>query len=687
MEFREYVSILNDGLDTIKGVGEKKTSLFAKRGIYNLWDLLYNFPQRYEDRTVYFTISDAPTGTSCCINATVRSAVVEKKIKKNISLYILRVEDATGVMNVKWFSSPFNKTKLKRGEHYTFFGVVDVSGNSKEMSLRDMEPFGEKTVTGVILPVYSLVSGLTQKDFRKAIAFVQSKLENMFETLPSDVLAEHNLMPLKEAVFQMHTPTDNDTLSKARRRIAFEELFVLGLALRRVRSLREIKSNIEITNIKCASDFAANLPFEMTQDQKKTINEICLDFKSGKPMNRLVQGDVGSGKTAVAACAAYIVAKNGYQTALMAPTEILANQHFEALTGFFANSGIRCCLLTSSTSKRKGLIESITRGEYDVVIGTHALIEDRVSFAKLGLCITDEQHRFGVNQRAALSKEDEHPHVLVMSATPIPRTLSLVIYGDLDVSVITTLPGGRQKVDTFCVGEQMRPRLNEFIRKQIEAGNQCFVVCPLIEESEKVNAQSGEETYKRLCDTFANVRIGFLHGKMSAEQKNDIMEKFRNNELSVLVSTTVIEVGIDVPNATLMIIESADRFGLSQLHQLRGRVGRGDKKSYCVLVTDSTNDFSKERMKIMCTHSDGFEIAEEDLRLRGCGEFFGTRQHGIPELKVANLFTDLPLAKEAMNCCDDLLKKDPELGLPQHRGLRLRIDRLFNEFGNFKIFN
>lgn len=687
MNSNEYISILNSELTIIKGIGEKKQSLFNKMGIYSIWDLIYKFPRSYEDRRTFHTIDSAPASASCCINAVIRGNVIEKRLKKTMSLYILRVEDSTGVMNIKWFSSPFNKHKIKRGMKYSFYGIVEEAGSLKEMVLKDMEPCGEQNLIGRILPMYSLTQGLSQKDFRKALSFALDKIEVIYETLPNSIVEKNSLMPLWDAVRQLHNPTDPDILSKARYRLAFEELFILILAMKRMRIISNITTQVIARDTKCAAEFAGALPFVLTDDQKKVINDICTDFKSGKPMNRLIQGDVGSGKTVVAAAAAYIMSKNGYQSAFMAPTEILATQHYHAFLNFFKNTGVTIGLLTGSSKNKDEIISNISNGVYDIIIGTHALIEDRIKFKKLGLCITDEQHRFGVKQRARLSENNAYPHVLVMSATPIPRTLSLVLYGDLDVSVISSAPAGRQKVDTFCINETLRSRLNGFIEKQVKLGQQCFVVCPLVEESEKIEAISGTQMFEKLKKTFPQFNVAFLHGQMSAEEKDKIMKDFRDKAYQILVSTTVIEVGIDIPNATLMVIENAERFGLSQLHQLRGRVGRGNNKSYCVLVSDTRSDESKERMKIMCHSSDGFEIAQKDLEMRGCGEFFGTRQHGVPELKVANLFTDLPIVEHAQQVCDDILKLDPNLSSENFTNLRNRIDTLFRTFGSIEIFN
>ncbi len=687
MTFNEYVDVLNSGIDTVKGIGTKKKALFEKMGIYSLWDILYTFPRTYEDRTVFLSIKDIKCDSFCSIKAVIRDNVIEKKLKNNMSLYILRVEDATGTMSVKWFSSPFNKYKLKRGGIYSFYGQIQKNGLANEMLVKEIEPADENTLIGRIIPIYPLTQGISQKDFRNCITSVLTMLEVVYETLPQEVISSENLMALGDALKQIHMPQDKDSLQKARFRFAFEEIFVLMISMRRLRQSLGVKTGVAIDDTKCALDFANRLPFPLTDDQKNVVNDICRDFKNEKPMNRLVQGDVGSGKTAVCALASFVMAKNGYQTALMVPTEILATQHYATFNKFFEGTGINIALITGSTKDKKIVATDVSMGKYDIVIGTHALIQDNVKFNKLGLCITDEQHRFGVKQRAALSKGDNYPHVLVMSATPIPRTLSLILYGDLDISVIKSLPLGRQKVDTFCVNSSMRARLDSFIQKQVDEGHQCFVVCPLIEESEKVNAKSGMEEFQRLSKVFPCLNIGFLHGKMTPTEKDEMMQSFKDKKYDILVSTTVIEVGIDIPNATLIVIENAERFGLSQLHQLRGRVGRGKDKSYCVLVCDTDSEDSKKRMKIMCSSSDGFVIANEDLKLRGCGEFFGTRQHGVPEFKTANLFTDVEALEVADRACNMIMTTDPELDSDKNKSLKMRIEKLFKEFGGIEIFN
>ncbi len=687
MDFKQYVSLLNSSITVLKGIGNKKGALFNKIGIFSVWDLLYFFPRAYDDRTNFYSIAQLPEGVSCCVSGVVAGPVIEKRIKSKMSLYILRIEDKTGFLTLKWFSSPYNRHKIRRGEVYSFCGVVSKNQSTKEMLVRDMEPYEKNELLGKILPVYSLTNGLTQNDFRRSVKFVLDTVKLFWETLPNEILTNNMLTNISEALREMHFPTNSQNLKDAKRRFAFEELFILCLAMRKMRSVNSVSTGVDIKNTDCVLEFKEKLPFELTFDQRKAIDDICMDLKKTVPMNRLIQGDVGSGKTVVAASCAYISAKNGYQTAVMAPTEILARQHYRTFNDFFKESGIRICLLTSGVKNKNKLIEDIKNFKYDIVIGTHALIQDKVSFANLGVCITDEQHRFGVKQRASLANSGNNPHVLVMSATPIPRTLSLVVYGDLDISVISTLPGSRQKTDTFCIGENMRNRLNGFIEKQVEEGHQCFVVCPLIEASESIEANSGKQVFDYIKDIFPKYNIAFLHGKMSVVEKDEIMNDFYLGKYEILVSTTVIEVGIDIPNATLMIVENAERFGLSQLHQLRGRVGRGSFKSYCILISDCKTEEAKERMKIMCRASDGFEIADYDLKLRGCGEFFGTRQHGLPELKVANLFTDSNLIEEAKRSCDTVLARDSELSCDEYFPLRLRIEKMFKDIDYHRIFN
>lgn len=686
MDFNKYVSILNSDLCVLKGVGTKKSALFSKIGINTIADLIYYFPRTYEDRTVFYNVSSAPDDVFCCIKAKAISRILEKKIKKNISLYILKAEDDTGVISVKWFSSPYNRLNIRVGEEYIFYGKISNDKN-KEMDMRVIEPVGDQKNTGCIVPVYSTTNGLTQNDIRKAVKNALLLVDEIFETMPDNILKRNKLVDKNTAIKTMHNPDSFESYKIARRRLAYEELFILVLALAKIRKSTKTQTCIIPQNVNCAFEFIKKLPFELTDGQKKAVNDICVDFSKGHPMSRLLQGDVGSGKTVVAATAAYVMAKNNYQTAIMAPTEILANQHFETFKSFFENHNIKIEFLTSSVKNKKEIAESLKNGTVDVVVGTHALLEEYVEFSSLGLCITDEQHRFGVKQRSKLTHNEKYPHVLVMSATPIPRTLSLILYGDLDVSVITSLPKGRIPIDTFCVNSTFRERIYNFMKNNIAEGHQCFVVCPLVEESEKIDANSSVTMYNNLSKIFGEKKVLLIHGKMSSAEKDDVMASFKKGDADVLVATTVIEVGIDIPNANIIVIENAERFGLSQLHQLRGRVGRGCNKSYCILITDNTSEETAQRMNIMCTAKDGFEVAKKDLELRGCGEFFGTRQHGLPELKIANLFTDIDIVNDVKKECDLIIKNDPELTFEEHLYIKNRIDNIFDTYGSVEILN
>lgn len=687
MEFDKYVKLLNSELTVLKGVGEKKSALFAKLGVHSVWDLLYFFPYEYEDRRRFFKIAALPEGEFGCIKAYPKGKVRKKNIRRNIAIFSLNAADNSGMINIKWFSSPYFKIDFDETSEYVFYGKCVNTYGRREFELKSWEKATSANTTGIILPVYHAVAGLGQSAIRSALLGAAEAVPALIDALPKSILDKYSLMGIDEAVRQMHRPQSDEKLAAARHRLAFEELFVLRLALMFLKSRRTVGEGIVFKNVSCVASFAATLPFELTAPQKKVVNEICADFLSGKAMNRLLQGDVGSGKTVVAACAIYAACTNGYQSALMAPTEILAVQHYGTLKKFFGDK-LRVALLTSSVKNKKQLLSDIADGKYDAVVGTHALIEGNVAFDKLGLCITDEQHRFGVNQRAKLFEKGMTPHVLVMSATPIPRTLSLILYGDLDVSVIDSLPSGRKPIETFRVNTSMHDRVYNFVRKQLNEGRQCYVVCPLVEKSDAIDALSGVDFEEKLrCNVLPEFRIGLLHGKMKANEKDEIMTKFKNHELDLIVSTTVIEVGVDVPNANIMVIENAERFGLSQLHQLRGRVGRGEHRSYCVLVTDADGKEIDERMNIMCATNDGFKISQKDLELRGCGEFFGTRQHGLPELKVANLFTDADTLLEAQKACSEVLASDPLLESDDMELVRARITKLFADYDDFNIFN
>lgn len=679
--------LISSPIRYVKGVGEKREALFNKIGIFNVEDLIHYFPREYEDRRQIYTISQLSDGMVCCIKAPVLTLAAERRFKRNLAVYSLAIDDGTGSINVYWFSSPKYQRKLERGVEYIFYGKAVNKKGWLQFELIEAERADKNVKTGKILPVYPLTKGINQTNLRSMISSVMKEVAFFEDILPESILKKHRLMPYDKAMRNIHFPEDMNDFEEARRRFVFEELFILQLSLNYMKENRANAQGEIFSDISYGREFVDSLPFTLTTAQKRAIREICEDFQSGKPMNRLVQGDVGSGKTVVAACAMHIAVRNGYQSALMAPTEILATQHYKTFCDFFGDK-FKIALLTSSTPRKKKILEDIENGAYDIIIGTHALIEDNVRFKNLGFCVTDEQHRFGVNQRSRLSGKAPFCHVLVMSATPIPRTLALILYGDLDITIIDSKPAGRQDIDTFCVNDSMRERAYNFVRKQIESGRQAYVVCPLVEESESMQAMASVQFAQKLQEqVFPNYSIGLLHGKMKPKEKDEIMLSFKEGKINLLVATTVIEVGVDVPNANIMVIENAERFGLSQLHQLRGRVGRGSHKSYCILITNSENSASKQRMQTMVDTNDGFKISQKDLELRGCGEFFGTRQHGLPELKIANLFTDIDILKEAQEECKELLESNPHLYGKDCERLKSRITHMFDKFNGADIFN
>jgi len=681
---KENIEFLNSPLTVLKGIGPKKAELFSKLGINSVLDLVYYLPRSFEDRSTVKKFSECTPGELCCIKIIPTRQIVERRLKPRLSLFLLYGFDGESNVCVKWFSAPFAKPKLKSRCEYMVYGRAGDGKNDFEM--RIIEPCDQMKYTGRIVPVYPSTAGLTSKTVMDTLAIAYEHGFTIPEGIPEYILKDYELCEINRALKSVHNPTDFTELETCRKRLAFEELFVLQLALFRLRSLRSERAGKVIYAKDGVIEFTSSLPYELTSGQKSAINDICADLKSGKPMNRLVQGDVGCGKTAVAASVMYAVCKSGYQSAFMAPTEILAQQHYNTLTKLIG-SKLNIVLLTSSTKNKKQITEDIKNGIYDIVVGTHAVIESTVEFKNLALAVTDEQHRFGVNQRAKLNSKGENLHVLVMSATPIPRTLSLILYGDVDISAITTKPFGRQKTDTYHVKTNLRKRAYSFLQKEVENGRQCYVVCPLVEDSENYDAVSVTQMEEVAKTYLSGVNCSIIHGKMKAVEKDDIMQRFKSGEIDVLISTTVIEVGVDVPNATVMLIENAERFGLSQLHQLRGRVGRGEHKSYCILVSDAKSDNSRERMKIMTKSDDGFEISAKDLELRGSGEFFGTRQHGIPELKIANLFSDIEILKNVQLLCDKILSKDPTLSGDEFIYLKSRIDTLFESLDNENIFN
>ena len=666
----------------IKGIGEARAKALSKLGIATLQDLIGYFPRRYEDRTMTRTIRELELGETVCVRAMIANDPVSSRISGGRTVVKARAVDDSGALDLTFFNQEYRKNSLHRGETYIFCGKVEGNLLARRMINPIVEQEGQQVLTGHIVPIYPLTAGVSQNLLYKAVGQGLTECRHLLtDCLPDAVRQEHQLCHSGYAYENIHFPADAEALNLARRRMVFEELFILSCGLQMLRSRR---TDVAGPDCKAADmeEFYRALPFPLTKAQRRAITEAVTDMESGRPMNRLCQGDVGSGKTMVAAGCVWFAAQSGWQSALMAPTEILARQHYENLAPLFEKFGLRCALLTGSTKarERRDILENLALGSIDLCIGTHALLTEDVSYARLGLVITDEQHRFGVNQRAALGQKAENPHMLVLSATPIPRTLALIIYGDLDVSVMNELPPGRQKVDTFAVGESYRQRVNRFIRKQVEAGHQVFIVCPLVGQEDHIpDERKAAAAYAKKLreEVFPDLRVCLLHGKMKAKEKEKVMEDFAAGNGDILVATTVVEVGVDVPNATCMVVENAERFGLSQLHQLRGRVGRGQAKSYCILLSEHPSEETKRRLKVMTKTNDGFEISREDLALRGPGDFFGQRQHGLPALKIADLSCDMALLDEAQQAAKGWMAQDPALEKPESGALRARIETLF----------
>ena len=671
---------LSDPITVLKGIGPSKAKLFENLNIFTLGDLICHFPRGYEDRTRLVPIDKLEVDQPACFKAMVMNTPRTTHIRKGLDLTKVQVADHTARLNLTFFNNKYAAQALTYGKEYIFYGAVSGDFIGYSMTNPIFEDLDSQPVTTRrVLPVYPLTAGLTNAAMLKAVRQALAVCDVPEEILPESVRSHYGILPAERAYLAIHEPTSMAEAELAKRRLIFEEFFIFSAGLSLMRASRGEKKTEPFENLDIR-EFMNALPFALTGAQKGAIEEILADFRSGSPMNRLVQGDVGSGKTMVAAAAIYCAAKNGVQSALMAPTEILAEQHFASLNKLFAPMGLRLALLTGSlTPKQKREIrEKIAAGEVDLAVGTHALLSDATEFARLGLVVADEQHRFGVSQRSGLSAKGHDPHLLVMSATPIPRTLALLMYGDLEVSIINELPPGREPVDTFLVNESYRPRINAFIRKQVAQGHQCFVVCPAVEENEELGVKAATAWAETLQQTvFPDLRIALIHGQMKTQQKEEAMNAFAGGSADVLVATTVIEVGVDVPNATLMVIEDADRFGLSQLHQLRGRVGRGGNKSYCILTSRNRNPETLARLKALCQTTDGFRIAEEDLKMRGPGDFFGSRQSGMPAFRVANLSMDLQTLKDAQAASAAWINDHGTAQTPEGIALRQRIGELF----------
>lgn len=678
--------MLNSEIQYLKGVGPKRSSKLNKIGIYTIEDLLNYFPVRYEDRRKLSKVKDLDEENKYLLKVKIKRISTLKKINKKMSVFKVFAFDDTGYINMTFFNQEFLYKKLKPEDIYFIYGKYKLVEGVYEIVNPDVEAHNEVFKTGKIMPIYRLTNTLTNNELIKLmITCIEDNCKRINNILPEHIIKEYNLLNKSDAVKNLHFPTDGKTYNQAKRTIAFERLLIFQLGLFNIKNrLHSSAKGIVQDKTSLSKKLLDSLPYKLTNAQLRVIEEIQSDMSSNKAMNRLVQGDVGSGKTIIAIIAMLNAVESGYQATMMAPTEILAAQHYQTITEYLKNSDIdvEVAFLSGSTTKKNkdDILKRLKNNEIDILIGTHALIEKNVEFANIGLAITDEQHRFGVRQRAMLGNKryEGTPDVLIMTATPIPRTLALMVYGDLDISIIDEMPPNRQQIITKVLSGNKKDKAYEFIIDEIKKGRQAYIVAPLIEESEKLELDSATEIYESLKNEyFSEFELGLLHGKMTNAEKDEIMERFYSGEINVLVSTTVIEVGVNVPNATVMLILNAERFGLSQLHQLRGRVGRGKHQSYCILVNESKSANSKDRMKIMAETNNGFLIAEEDLRLRGPGDFFGTRQSGIESYNLDQLISDVTLVQDVQNITKKLLVENPNLKGVEYDSLRYEILKLF----------
>ncbi len=669
----------NDSITVIRGIGPKKEEALSRMGINTVSDMYMFFPRDYQDRRNICRICDAQNEQTVLVRATVTRVFNNRYGRKN--MLRIMADDGSAVMEVLFFNAAFLAKTIKPGMRYEFYGRIYRDKGRYKMLHPEMTRAGENMLRGII-PVYSLTRGISQNEMRKWQQCIDSETEEIHDYLPETVKLRNNLCGLEYAVHNIHFPESRQKLLEAKYRLVFDEFFVMQTALMALRD-RGITGSEGIAFSKTVNicEYTDNMPYELTKAQQRVIDEIISDMESGRVMNRLLQGDVGSGKTAVAEAALFKAVKSGYQGVLMAPTEILARQHYIGLQKSFEPFGITVDFLGGriKASERKQVLKRLAEGETDILIGTHAVIQPDVLFNNLGLVITDEQHRFGVNQRSLLTRKGERPDRLVMTATPIPRTLAAVIYGDLDVSVIDELPAGRKAIITKAVTGNGRNEVYDFVNTQLRSGRQCYVVAPLIEESEVLDAKSAAEVFDEISRRFDEYSVELLHGEMKQSEKDAIMERFYSGQTNLLVSTVVIEVGINVPNATVMVIENSERFGLAQLHQLRGRVGRGAYQSYCYLINEGKSEIAAQRAEIMETSNDGFYIAEKDLELRGPGEIFGVRQHGIPEFKIGDIGRHFKVMEIAGSEAKKLLADDPLLEKSGNRELREKIKSCFGE--------
>ncbi len=671
---------LQDKVGKIKGVGEKKAALLKNLKIETVEDLLRFFPRRYEDRRSITTIMEAPEDKEVLVCGKLISKKQGSNIYGRKTPLRLTVQDNSANLEVVFFNSRYISGLFELGKEYTFYGKINIKSGRRQMVHPEFHKKGEKDDVRGIFPIYPLTEGLTQQTLRKLQREVIAAADQITEWLPEPIVKKYNLCSPSYAVRMIHFPEDERQIREARYRMVFEELLILETGLLYIKQGRnKAEQGISIDLNISVTDFTDKLPFRLTSGQQRVWQEIQKDMASGLPMNRLVQGDVGSGKTAVAELAMYKTVKAGFQAAMMAPTELLAKQHFASLRRDFEPFGVKVDLLCSSmkAKEKEQVLKSLQTGETDIIVGTHAIIQPSVVFKSLGLVITDEQHRFGVNQRTLLAEKGDNPNILVMTATPIPRTLAVILYGDLDISVIDTMPEGRRPIRTFLRDDKARDKIYDFVEGQIREGRQCYVVAPLIEESQTMDLKSAQELYEEISSKHPYIKVGLVHGAMKQEEKDKVMEAFASGDIDLLVSTVVIEVGINVPNATVMVIENCERFGLAQLHQLRGRVGRGKHQSYCILVCGHESQIANQRNEIMINTEDGFIIAEEDLKLRGPGEIFGTRQHGLPELNISDLVRHADILERTKDVAADILEEDPEL--LKNKTLRKQVKKMFGE--------
>ena len=674
---------LDTDIKYLKGVGERRAAMLSRLGVSDVNALVRLYPRVYEDWSRIKSINEAQIGEICCIKGIVGSPVHKSLIRKGLTLYKTEITDGSGIMGITIFNSRFAAEKLTEGDEFLFFGRVGGNLYRKEMNSPEIEP---AEGADRIRPIYPQTHGLNSKMIEKLVRTALTECrDELVDPIPLWLREKYCLMNLPDSLWNIHFPKSPDYLEEARRRLIFEELLILQLGLEKMRSQTQ-KNAGAIIERDFSEEYFSHLPFSPTGAQRRAVKEAMRDMMSGRQMNRLLQGDVGSGKTAIAAALVYSAAKNSMQSALMAPTEVLAEQHYKTFLKLFDGCSINVELLTGSdtAAQKRRKKEALKAGEIDLLIGTHAIIQSDVEFKSLALVITDEQHRFGVEQRNALGEKGKNPHLYVMSATPIPRTLALIIYGELDISILDELPPGRQKIETYAVTSELRQRAYNYVKKHLDAGRQGYIICPLVDEGESDTELASAVKYADELQRgdFRGYTVGLMHGKMKSVDKKKVMESFSKGETQLLVSTTVIEVGVDVPNAVIMVIENAERFGLSQLHQLRGRIGRGQYKSTCILITDAKNDTAQRRMKVMETTTDGFKIADEDLKLRGPGEFFGSRQHGLPEMKIADMLEGRSTLEETQRAAREIIAHDPELSSPESAALKNEIQRLFDAVGS-----